>query len=392
MQGVNYPGIEKQTGVNARTAGKIVHWALERAGKHATLKTLLKKANVDSKPKSGRPEAVSERDKRYFIRTAERPENRRSTLVELVETAGLNISHETARKYLDQAGLHWRKPWRKPILTKIQKRRRLAWCRAHKNTDWSKWIFTDETSIIPGQARGRDGVWRRVGEEYQGDKGTVNRKKKDKGSVMFWGAICLGIPGPSHVWVPETAKEKNDATALLKLDNDIREVRAVQAALLAPPPPKKRGPKLKRLTEEKKRKSGLRGIDWYRYQKNILKPCLYPFYHQVKAQRGQVVLMEDGAGPHSHHLLTEERDLAGVVQEEWPSSSPDLNPIEIVWNQIKDNIDAHRPKATKVKDFRSLLLQEWESFSQEKIDILINSMPTRIEACIKDKGGNNFNL
>lgn len=198
---MSYSRIAKVTGVNRRTAIDIVHRAEARtqAGKHTGLKKLLNKKNVDALPKKPRSEAASEREKRYLIRTTEIPENRRSTLKELVEKSGLEICQETARKYLHEAGLNWRKPRRKPILTRLQKRNRLKWCLAHQNTDWSRWIFTDEMSIVPNQVRGRNGVWRRVGEEYQGNKGTVDRKKKPGSSVMFWGAICYGIRGPGYV-------------------------------------------------------------------------------------------------------------------------------------------------------------------------------------------------
>lgn len=59
---------------------------------------------------------------------------------------------------------------------------------------------------------------------------------------------------------------------------------------------------------------------------------------------------------------------------------------------MKDSIAARRPKITKIKALKSVLMEEWESVPQEKIDALIESMPARIAACIKDHGGNNFNF
>lgn len=112
---------------------------------------------------------------------------------------------------------------------------------AHRNTDWSRWIFTNEMSIKIGQVHGRHGVWRRVGEEYRGEKGTVDQKKQGGTSVMFWGAICHDMKGPHHVWIPETKKEKKNTKALLHLENELQEKRAKEAASQAPPPPKKRG-------------------------------------------------------------------------------------------------------------------------------------------------------
>lgn len=148
-------------------------------------------------------------------------------------------------------------------MTKEQKNRRLEWCKAHndQNTNWSTWIFTDETSVVPGQTRGQEGVWRRVREEYDGNKGTVNRKKTSRqNSVMFWGAICHGVRGPCHVWSKETELERREALKELEIENQTAEEAARKSPQLNPPTISKRGCKLQFLTEQKKRKKMLRGL------------------------------------------------------------------------------------------------------------------------------------
>lgn len=148
-------------------------------------------------------------------------------------------------------------------MTKEQKNRRLEWCKAHndQNTNWSTWIFTDETSVVPGQTRGQEGVWRRVREEYDGNKGTVNRKKTSRqNSVMFWGAICHGVRGPCHVWSKETELERREALKELEIENQTAEEAARKSPQLNPPTISKRGRKLQFLTEQKKRKKMLRGL------------------------------------------------------------------------------------------------------------------------------------
>jgi hypothetical protein len=59
---------------------------------------------------------------------------------------------------------------------------------------------------------------------------------------------------------------------------------------------------------------------------------------------------------------------------------------------MKDSISNSRPKITKITSLRTVLLEEWEAIPQRKINELIGTMPSRIVACIKDKGGNNYNF
>lgn len=68
--------------------------------------------------------------------------------------------------------------------------------------------------------------------------------------------------------------------------------------------------------------------------------------------------MENGAEPHSHYLLKGKRDKAGIVQDGWSSSSPDLNPIEIIWDYMKDSISTCRPKISKIPNLKTVLIEE----------------------------------
>ena len=68
------------------------------------------------------------------------------------------------------------------------------------------------------------------------------------------------------------------------------------------------------------------------------------------------------------------------------------HPIKILWDELKDNIAAKYPKLQGTQRLRSKALEEWDQIPQEKITVVIDSMPRRIEACNRDNGGNNFNL
>ena len=66
--------------------------------------------------------------------------------------------------------------------------------------------------------------------------------------------------------------------------------------------------------------------------------------------------------------------------------------IEILWNVLKDDLAARYTKLQDSQELRSMALEEWNQVRLEKIVVVTGSMPRRIEACIRDNGGSNFNF
>ncbi|GFU63750.1 transposable element Tcb2 transposase [Trichonephila clavipes] len=62
---------------------------------------------------------------------------------------------------------------------------------------------------------------------------------------------------------------------------------------------------------------------------------------------------------------------------EWPACSPDLNPIEHVWDMLGRRIAARPRSPATVRDLEIALLAEWNSIPQSLIDNLIASMANR---------------
>ncbi|GFU62139.1 transposable element Tcb2 transposase [Trichonephila clavipes] len=97
-------------------------------------------------------------------------------------------------------------------------------------------------------------------------------------------------------------------------------------------------------------------------------------------------VMDDNARPHRARLVENMLEAETIQHMEWPACSPDLNPIEPVWDMLRRRIAAQpRPPAT-VRVMEIALLEEWNSIPQSLIDNLIASMANRCAAVLAVRG------
>src|SRR5438477_42716 len=69
---------------------------------------------------------------------------------------------------------------------------------------------------------------------------------------------------------------------------------------------------------------------------------------------------------------------------DWPSNSPDLNPIENLWGIVKRSVEKRQPK--NHKELVSFMIEEWASISNNVIKNLVGSMRRRCESIIESGG------
>ena len=74
-----------------------------------------------------------------------------------------------------------------------------------------------------------------------------------------------------------------------------------------------------------------------------------------------------------------------VTKLKWPPQSPDLNVIEHIWEYLNRNIPLD--KRTTVSTLFYLLENYWQKIEKQYIEKLIESIPRRLHAVIKAKGG-----
>ena len=77
---------------------------------------------------------------------------------------------------------------------------------------------------------------------------------------------------------------------------------------------------------------------------------------------------------------------------DWPPNSPDLNPIEHLWNIMKSRIQTRRgvERVTTAGEMKLILKQEWERITIEEINREVSKLPSILAQCISQKGGNKF--
>jgi hypothetical protein len=71
----------------------------------------------------------------------------------------------------------------------------------------------------------------------------------------------------------------------------------------------------------------------------------------------------------------------------WLPSSPDMNIIEHVWDQLDALVRACDPLPRNKEELWVALQEEWANFPQVALDKLFESMPRRVAALLKARGG-----
>lgn len=302
---------------------------------HSTIQYIINKykktGSVANQHRSGRPTKVSERDKRFILNQIKKDPFETSAKVaeKLKEATGTEVTPRTVRNKLHEAGLKSRIARRKPLLSKVNINKRLQFAKQHINKPkefWENVIFSDESKYNVWGPDGYKRVWRKAGEALKKEN-LVPTVKGKGGNVMVWG--CMAASGVGNLVLIEGIMDKYKYLNILKEN-----------------------------LESSAEKLGLLGR--------------YNFQHDNDPKHTSYVVREWLLYNTPHRLQT-------------PPQSPDLNPIEHLWEELDRRIRKH--KISSRNQLGNILMEEWGKIGHQVTNNLVASMPRRLQAVIHAKGG-----
>lgn len=230
----------------------------------------------------------------------------------------VGVSPRTVLTVLKKYGYSSSKPTRKPGLTAKMKEDRYQFALKYQSwtlEDWKSVIWSDETSIMLGQRRGKQRVWRRASEAFT--RSTIRERWKGFSEFMFWGCFTYDFKGPCHIWKAQSATDGKEAEKIIndwnraienkvKADWEEQQKKRREAYRLRYGRRMGGRPAQWRFTADKGAfiRSGS-GIDWWRYLTCILIPLLIPFAQALTALNPDTLVQEDKAPAHTseHHQV-----------------------------------------------------------------------------------------
>jgi transposase len=251
---------------------------------------------------------------------------------ELEQATGVVVHPNTVRRSLQKAGLKAVHKQKKPLLSPKHKKARMDFALITKDwtlEDWKKVIWSDETKINLLGSDGLKWAWKKPGEPLS-DRLVQGTLKFGGGSLMMWG--CMSWDGIGYACKIDGRMNADLYVSILEDD--------LQASL-----------------------------EWWGKEVD------------------EVVFQQDNDPKHTSKKAKECLKELGFRVLQWPAQSPDLNPIEHLWFHLKKQLGKYQEPPKSQAELWERVEKEWEAIPAKVCQDLISSMPKRVAAVLKAKGG-----
>jgi len=221
---------------------------------------------------------------------------------------------------------------KKPLLSQKHRKERMEFALAHQHwtvDDWKRVVWSDETKINRLGSDGRKWAWKKAGEGLS-DRQVGGTLKFGGGSLMVWG--CMLWDGVGYAC-------KIDG----RMDGDL-------------------------------------------YIK-ILEEDLQASINYFGKSPGDVIFQQDNDPKHTCKKAKNWFQDNGFNVLPWPTQSPDLNPIEKFQGHLKKKLGEYDRSPSGMIELWERVEEEWNKIDAVVCQNLIESMPRRVEAVLKAKGG-----
>ena len=119
----------------------------------------------------------------------------------------------------------------------------------------------------------------------------------------------------------------------------------------------------------------------------ILDEGVVESFEKLEMEEGERYFQQDNNPKHTTRKAQQWFEDNDIQVLSWPAQSPDLNPIEHLWDHLKCQLRKYNTLPHGVHELWDRLVEEWNEIPPEVCQNLIKSMPRRIQAVIRAKGG-----
>jgi hypothetical protein len=106
-----------------------------------------------------------------------------------------------------------------------------------------------------------------------------------------------------------------------------------------------------------------------------------------KMKRKMATVNDPNDPKHTSKMATEWFQKKKIDKLDWPVNSPDMNIIEHAWDYLDRRVRLRSPLPKNLGELWDALVEKWGIIEEDYIQKLYESMPQRIEALLKAKGG-----